>query len=334
MKAFDIFVKPAKETNSSTVCGGWLTLIATICAGLLISSQIMNFRDEVVSKDWKVDYHKTTDTLDVHIDIILPNAPCRILSMDVLDFVGSEMHDVDLNHIRIDKNGKYEGHTSEHAIDKTQKIEQAEIAKEVDLWPGCQINGVFPIRKAPGNFHISFHSYFNFYEYLVNRANKNINLEYQIHSLQLETKGDHHMNVHAMKKYRDRHDKDFYIKAGNQAVHSLKDGTDKKGRFVAEHFLNIYPVMLDDKVENETFEFHEYTFTRKFKPMNDKEKMMPLLEFKTKFLPFQNVVTVHEGKISTLVLNIFAICGGVFAIFSLIEALLGPGLKYLVDLIM
>ena len=53
----------------------------------------------------------------------LPNAPCRILSVDVLDFVGSEMHDVQLNHMRIDSSGKVESHFTEHAIDKKEKFE-------------------------------------------------------------------------------------------------------------------------------------------------------------------------------------------------------------------
>lgn len=110
------------------------------------------------------------------------------------------MHDVELAHIRIDKSGKYEGHSHAHGIDKTEGVELSKLSEEVELWPGCQINGVFPIRKAPGNFHISFHSYFQFYDYLVNKAQKNINLEYKIHSLQLELQEDeHHMDNHSYK---------------------------------------------------------------------------------------------------------------------------------------
>lgn len=115
---------------------------------------------------------------------------------------------------------------------------------------------------------------------------------------------------------------------------TFDDTIEKKGRFVAEHFLNIYPVHLYNDNEKEHFQFHEYTFVKKFKPMNDKEKMMPLIEFKLKFLPFMQNIVVDHKPLSRVIINIFAICGGVFAVFSLIETLIGPGLKYLVDSIL
>ena len=146
----------------------------------------MDYSQERVTKMWEIDYHKTTDTINVNLDMVFPNAPCRIICLDILDFVGSEMHDVGLNHIRVDKNGKYEGHTVDHGIDKKEKFDHESLIKEVEDWPGCQINGTFPIRKAPGNFHISFHSYFQYYDYLVNKKKVNINMEHKILSMRLE----------------------------------------------------------------------------------------------------------------------------------------------------
>jgi len=210
-------------------------MIASICAGVLIFYQILDFNKERVIKSWEVDYHKTTDVISVHLDMILPNAPCRILSVDVLDFVGSEFHDVKLHHIRIDKDGKYEGHTSGHGIDKKKKFELSELIKEVEQWPGCQINGNFPIRKAPGNFHVSFHSYFQFYDYLANKSGMKINLEHKIHSLRLELSDNksHHMDNHSFKLYRHKYDRSFYQMA-NAAVRTT--AVEKKGKFIAEHF--------------------------------------------------------------------------------------------------
>jgi len=66
----------------------------------------------------------------------------------------------------------------------------------------------------------------------------------------------------------------------------------------------------------------------------ENDDQMPLLEYKLKFLPFIQVITIDAKPIWRTIINCFAICGGVFAVFSLIEALLGPGMKYLVDMIM
>lgn len=139
------------------------------------------------------------------------------------------------------------------------------------------------------------------------------------------------MDSNAYKLYQHKHDKDFY----NQANAAARAGSiDKKGKFVAEHYLNIYPVSLYNNIINDSFDFHEYTFVRKYKGMEGSEDVMPLLEFKLKFLPFIQKITVDKKPIGRTVINCFAICGGVFAVFSLIEALLGPGLKYLVDIVM
>jgi len=290
----------------------------------------MDYNEEIVKKDWLVDYHKTTDVISVHLDMVLPNAPCRIISVDVLDFVGSELHDVNLNHIRIDKDGKYEGHSTSHAIDKKKAFDHATLKEEVELWPGCQINGNMPFRKAPGNFHISFHSYFQYYDYLVNSVKKKIDLEHRILSLRLELKEEdvHHHDNHAYKLYQHKYDKKFYNQ-GNAALFS--SSKDKKGKFNAEHYLNIYPVTLHNKIEDQKFEFHEYTFAKKYKKIDDDENMMPQLEFKFKFMPFIQYITVEAKPLGRTVINILAICGGVFAIFSLIEGLLAPCLSYFVE---
>ena len=52
--------------------------------------------------------------------------------------------------------------------------------------PNCNIYGNFKVHKAPGNFHISFHSYFQLYDFLTNKLKLDINLEYEIKSLRIE----------------------------------------------------------------------------------------------------------------------------------------------------
>ena len=267
---------------------------------------------------WEVDYHKTTDIISMYINIFLYKAPCRIVSVDVLDFVGSEMHDVKLHHKRLDKDGKVEGHSEEYIIDKNAKFDLEELSKEAESWPGCQIWGSFPVRKAPGNFHISFHSYFQFYDYLVNRKGLNINMEHKLETLRLMGDNEDVDNNHTYQAYAHNYDKDFYKHSNAVAFNETED---KKGRFVAQHFLNIYPVKLWHHRTKENFEFHKYTFVKKFKTIEEKEKQMPMLEYKLKFLPFMETVNVMANRsMGRVIINIFAICGGVFAVFSLIQA--------------
>lgn len=54
--------------------------MATFIAICLIFNQIMDYQEEQVIKEWKVDYHKTEETILAEIDIEFPNAPCRVLS--------------------------------------------------------------------------------------------------------------------------------------------------------------------------------------------------------------------------------------------------------------
>lgn len=248
-----------------------------------------------------------------------------------MDFVGTEMHDVDISHFRM---GQTPDKTETTSMNRDEKFTFETLKTEVKEMPGCQLIGTFPVRKAPGNFHISFHSSFQYYDFLVNKEKFNINLEYTINTLRLQFPDMINMKTNrAFQNYIKNHDKDFLDHA-NAASYKKEKDVEKNGKFIGEHLLNIYPVLLSDHKLNESFEFHKYTFVKNFKSLASNEQMMPNVVFKMKFLPFIEEITVQDKGIVRTIINIFAICGGVFAIFSLLETFLTTVCKYLCDLLL
>jgi len=93
LKGFDILTDPNKQVRKETVTGGIVSIIAILCTLALFWSEYSNFESLRVDKNLYLDPHPTDETVEVSLRIKLFNAPCGILSLDLLD---------DLRHHRID----------------------------------------------------------------------------------------------------------------------------------------------------------------------------------------------------------------------------------------
>lgn len=236
------------------------------------------------------------------------------------------MHDINIHHMRLKKDGQPESSTVKDAVHHG-KIDRELLKTEVEEFPGCQIYGHFPVRKAPGNFHISFHSYFQYYDWLTTTLGKSIDLEYDIKNMVFKNKNQKEPRE-IISTYANRFDKSFgsHINSGRT---SMSKQEHKKGKFAAEHFLNIYPVFLDDQIHKRSALLHKYTIVKKFKDIDQNERMMPLVEFKLKFLPFLEYIRMYEKPLTKTAMNCLAMTGGIFAIFSLMESVIGSGCAFL-----
>ena len=56
---------------------------------------INEFESHKLHKEYRVDYHKTNEHVQVDMVITLYNAPCSIVSIDYVDLMGQELHDID-----------------------------------------------------------------------------------------------------------------------------------------------------------------------------------------------------------------------------------------------
>ena len=62
------------------------------------------FESHKLHKEYRVDYHKTNEHVQVDMRITLFNAPCSIVSIDYIDLMGQDIHDIEIKKIPLDKN--------------------------------------------------------------------------------------------------------------------------------------------------------------------------------------------------------------------------------------
>lgn len=106
-KKFDIFRKMPRDLTEPTFCGA---IVSIICTFVLISLTIFEVQSYIRAEskaELIVDLTHRDDFIDVNLDIIFPNMPCDILSLDVHDILGTHKQDVmgDLKKHRIKEDG-------------------------------------------------------------------------------------------------------------------------------------------------------------------------------------------------------------------------------------
>lgn len=106
LKAFDVLTDPSKQVRKETVIGGVITMIALIFTTVLFLNEYSNFESLRVDKNLYLDPKPTEETVEVSLRIKLYNAPCGILSLDLLDDLRHHRVDTDIKKIKMDKDGK------------------------------------------------------------------------------------------------------------------------------------------------------------------------------------------------------------------------------------
>lgn len=104
LKAFDVLTDPNKQVRKETVIGGVITVIALIFTTLLFWNEYSNFESLRVDKNLYLDPKPTEETVEISLRIKLFNAPCGILSLDLLDDLRHHRVDVDIKKIKMDNN--------------------------------------------------------------------------------------------------------------------------------------------------------------------------------------------------------------------------------------
>ena len=103
LKGFDVLSDPNKLARKETVVGGIITVVALLFTVVLFFNEYTNFESLRVNKNLYLDPKPIEETVEVSLRIKLFNAPCGILSLDLVDDLRHHRVDIDIKKIKMDK---------------------------------------------------------------------------------------------------------------------------------------------------------------------------------------------------------------------------------------
>lgn len=106
--SIDAFAKTVEDARIKTASGGIITLVCVLIALFLIRNEYQDYTTIITRPELVVDRDINT-LLDINLDVLFPNVPCDLLSLDFLDELGQSAIDVMQNgfeKFRLTKNGK------------------------------------------------------------------------------------------------------------------------------------------------------------------------------------------------------------------------------------
>lgn len=120
--SFDAFAKTLDERKIKTSTGGIITIVCILTTFVLLWNEYLDYNTIVLRPELVVDRDRN-NKLPINLDIVFPQMPCDLLTLDVMDLTGTVNIDVfsqGFTKIRLDKNGnqieKYELGVNEDTV--------------------------------------------------------------------------------------------------------------------------------------------------------------------------------------------------------------------------
>lgn len=85
MKSFDAFGRPVQEFQVKTNFGGYLSVCSLCAIGLLFLTELRYFLEWDTKDDLVIDQDQDQKYLNISFNITLPQVPCQVLTMNLLD---------------------------------------------------------------------------------------------------------------------------------------------------------------------------------------------------------------------------------------------------------
>jgi hypothetical protein len=311
MNSLDIFGKFKDRQSASSVFGGVTSLIALIIVLILFSTYYSRMRSENLHRELKIDFHKADSHIDAHIDMILYNAPCDIVTLDYKDYLGEDIRDIEVSKTYVNAHGSSDGAP---AYDNKKPVSAESVAKTIQDWPGCRLTGVFDsIMKVKGILYASFQDHLGVYEELT-RMNKKVNLEYKIEYLYF---GSIDKNTRIMRTLHPYHED---IKSELNPF--LNEQPHRDGMFTAYLYIQVFPFQVIDDTIKETWSSYQYSYIKNYKQVVPENREGPTINFELDFLPIISVYHIKVVPRFKTIISLLGACGGVFAVLGIINAIL------------
>ena len=312
MLAFDILTNPNRRFRKETIIGGLFTLTTIIITMILLVNEFTNFKGLKVTKNLYLDPNPLEEKINIKIKIKLRNAPCGILSLDLLDDLKHHQVDMPVKKIHIKDNKTLEEFIPEEDTEKRY----TKIKDDLDKGIGCLLDGNFEIDKVSGNFHISFHNYMDHYRKLVKIDHEQfmkLNLSYEIEDL-----------IFGSKRNDENKDKiENLLKEMKLDSQLLNNFIDHKevlyDHFIGSHWMEIIPYKFLDNRDDFNFSSYLHSFNRKIKEIekDDIDTLVPNLEFHYKFSTLSAKYEIEVKKKFHFFIELIAVIGALYAFFSI-----------------
>ena len=160
---------------------------------------------------------------------------------------------------------------------------------------------------------------------LMNLNPKKFNLEYHLKSLTFGSHLNQTMTMLNLSKFESD------IALSIDPLSTEKPNRDWNASYSAKHNIKVFPVKFKSDLEpSKNTGSYEYSFIKKLKPLNDSPLQQGSLDFQFEFLPIVSVYHIKKTSKIKLIIGVFAISGGVFVIFEVINNFLASLFKKLI----
>lgn len=105
MKHLDVLSNPKHLVAKSTLLGGLMTLGCLVLATFLVVNEYQNFQKVEVNKIMYLDSKTIKEKIRVWLKIKLFNAPCSLLSLDIMDSLQHHRVNLPVDKYKINKDG-------------------------------------------------------------------------------------------------------------------------------------------------------------------------------------------------------------------------------------
>ena len=270
--------------------------------------EFTKYFDVKTSSEMLVDLSRGSNKLKVNLDITMHHLPCKILSIDVSDFMGTHTLNVKGTIVksRLSKDGK----TIETIINDNNNtdtpVDIAEIEKAIDNEEGCRFVGAIEVLRVPGNFHISSHAYGKeIAKLLATKGNLSFDLSHTINHISFGENKDLHYIKH-------------HFNDGNLNPLDGLFTKDEKNSMLFEYYLDIVPTTYVD-LDNNEYHVHQFTSNK------NKVKsgmLLPTIYFRYDISPILVKFKQYKTNKFTAIINVCAIFGGMFTIAGIIDTII------------
>lgn len=313
-KKIDLMKIIPDNLKEASYMGLVFSLLFILITTLMIINQLTNLLSTKIESELLIDHLKDDKDMSIYLDIILPNYPCGLVSLDKMDVVHSHIVDVEenLKKMRLDKNqriiGQYRTDTDMSVIDRIPIIEKQ--AKENE---GCRIQGDFRVKLVPGNFHISFHNYVPEFQSLLQKGLYEPDFSHIIKTLEfgfIDT------------KTKKRIKSDFKLRTLHtlNKVENLNLKRELGFPHGITHNINIVPSRFEYSNE-ESYEMFQYTSTT-LKIVGGSLRITFKFEIENFYMNFK----MKQRNYSHFFIQTMAIIGGFYTIVMIFKMFLEDGL--------
>lgn len=267
-------------------------------------------------KEYKIDYSKSSEKVNVHFDLSFFNGPCTLLEANYMDIMGTNLVSIPIKKYEIDAERKVssvqfkENHA--YLFNQTKLMDQAE------KFPGCRIIATFGVFKAKGEMHFSFIDHYSMYKSIAFSKKLNVHLGFKLNKLYIGDWESHEKVINDLKPYYPLVESDFNP--------YLSEVEHKYGHFSAIYNLHIFPVEFrsdfhthkDGKEKDKSF---HYSMVENVKPIK-KHNKTPDVIFQIEFLPLIKMYHLKMRNFRLWFLTVLGVCGGVLGLSGVVNKLI------------